>query len=81
MKFTRLLLLCSLLLLVGNTYVSGQVMIMESTCGTGTAGSLGDGAGATAAQTNTPYGTAYDAAGNLYLAEQGGNKVRKINIL
>ncbi len=79
MKFTRLLLLCSLLLLAGNSYVSGQVMIMESTCGTGTAGSLGDGAGATAAQTNTPYGAAYDASGNLYIAEQGGNKVRKIN--
>jgi sugar lactone lactonase YvrE len=46
--------------------------------GTGVAGSTGDGGLATAAQVSVPAGLAVDAAGNLYVAENLGNRVRKI---
>ncbi len=46
--------------------------------GTGTASSTGDGGAATAATVNDPGAVAYDLAGNLYVAEFVGNRVRKI---
>ena len=50
--------------------------------GTGTAGSTGDGGLATAATLNGPTGVAFDAAGNLYIAESSGatgHRVRKVD--
>lgn len=44
--------------------------------GSGTPGSA-DGNG-TAASLNAPHGLAFDASGNLYVAEQSGHRVRKI---
>jgi uncharacterized protein (TIGR03437 family) len=46
--------------------------------GTGVAGYAGDGGPATAAQINLPYGLAVDLAGNLYFADLGNNRVRRI---
>ncbi|MFE6094008.1 RICIN domain-containing protein [Streptomyces massasporeus] len=46
--------------------------------GTGTASSGGDGGLATAAQVNSPLGVAVDSAGNLYICEHGGHRVRKV---
>jgi hypothetical protein len=46
--------------------------------GTGTAGSTGDGGPATAARLNTPVRLAFDSAGNLYIADSGNNKIRKV---
>ena len=40
----------------------------------------GDGGPATAAELNNPQGIAVDSAGNVYIAETGGNRVRKIDI-
>src|ERR1035438_3424600 len=37
--------------------------------GNGTAGYLGDGAAATAAELNNPSGLAFDSAGNLYISD------------
>jgi len=42
------------------------------------AGPCGDGGKATSAQLNTPSGIAVDSTGNVYVAEQNGNKVRQI---
>jgi Secretion system C-terminal sorting domain len=43
------------------------------------ASSLGDGGLATAAGIQGPSAVARDAAGNLYIAEQYGNRIRKVN--
>ena len=48
--------------------------------GTGTAGSTGDGGLMGKAQFNAPMGLATDLQGNIYVADSGNNKVRKLNI-
>jgi hypothetical protein len=54
--------------------------IISTIAGTGTAGYNGDGIAATAAQINGPCGIIFDNAGNIYIAEYGGARVRKINV-
>lgn len=51
---------------------------ISTVVGTGTVGFGGDGGPATAAQLNSPYGLAMDAAGNLYIADTGNNRIRKV---
>jgi sugar lactone lactonase YvrE len=46
--------------------------------GTGVFGFSGDGGSATSANLNTPVGVAVDAQGNLYIADTGNNRVRKV---
>jgi len=53
---------------------------IQTFAGTGTAGFAGDGGPATAAQLNQPYGLAIDRAGNLYIADLGNARVRKVSI-
>ncbi len=53
---------------------------ITTVAGTGTAGFGGDGSAATSAQLNTPMGVAVDAAGNIYIADNGNNRIRRINI-
>jgi sugar lactone lactonase YvrE len=52
---------------------------MSTFAGTGTAGNSGDGGPATAAKLNILRGLAFDAAGNLYVADFGANVVRVIS--
>ena len=47
--------------------------------GTGTAGSSGDGGAATSAQLNGTSGISVDVSGNVYIADSGNNKIRKVN--
>ena len=47
--------------------------------GSGTPGSTGDGGAAGSATLNLPFGLAADAAGNVYITEFLGNRVRKVN--
>ena len=47
--------------------------------GTGTATFGGDGGAAVAAQVSSPYGVALDGAGNLYIADTGSHRIRKVN--
>ncbi|HUA58933.1 MAG TPA: hypothetical protein VML19_09280 [Verrucomicrobiae bacterium] len=52
--------------------------IITTIAGTGIAGFSGDGGPAASAQLNLPYGLAADLAGNLYIADLGNNRVRRI---
>jgi sugar lactone lactonase YvrE len=74
----------------GNVYVAdaagNRVRIIapngsiQTFAGTGVAGFAGDGGPATAAQLNQPYGLAFDTAGNLYIADLGNGRVRKVSV-
>jgi trimeric autotransporter adhesin len=52
--------------------------IIDTVAGTGSIGSSGDGGPANQATLNFPAGLATDAAGNLYIAEYTGDRVRKV---
>ena len=57
--------------------VSNGVII--TVAGSGTRGFSGDNGPATSAQLNAPTGVAVDSAGNLYIADSGNNRIRKIS--
>lgn len=50
--------------------------LITTLAGSGTAGFAGDGAPASVAQLNNPTGVAVDSAGNVYVADNGNNRVR-----
>ena len=52
---------------------------IETYAGTGEPGSTGDGGPATEAQLNDPNGLAFDDAGNLYVSESSGLRIRVID--
>jgi signal peptidase I len=58
--------------------VTASTGVISTIAGTGTAGSTGDGGQATSALLNAPRGIAVDASNNVYIADTGSNKVRKI---
>jgi len=51
---------------------------ITSIAGTGAAGFSGDGGPAALAQLQQPYGISVDPAGNLYIADLGNNRIRKV---
>ena len=48
--------------------------------GTGLAGFSGDGGPAAQAQLASPYGVAADMAGNIYIADLGNARVRRVGL-
>jgi uncharacterized protein (TIGR03437 family) len=48
--------------------------------GNGTAGYLGDGGPATSSELSNPCGIAVDSAGNIYIADQDNNRIRKMTV-
>jgi gliding motility-associated-like protein len=72
----------------GNLYMADNVNnrvrminssgIITTVAGNGTNNYSGDGAAATAAELNGPVGVVFDAANNLYIADNGNNRIRKI---
>jgi len=73
----------------GNVYISdtgnGRVRkisaggVISSIAGDGSTGYSGDGGPATSAALNYPTGLALDAAGNLYIADSGNSRIRKVS--
>jgi uncharacterized protein (TIGR03437 family) len=71
----------------GNVYISefGDSRIrkisggkISTIAGNGTFGFGGDGSAATSAQLNVPHGLCVDSGGNVYVADFGNNRIRKI---
>src|ERR1700691_917364 len=52
--------------------------VIETLAGTGISGFSGDGGPAAQAQLNSPYGLALDWQGNLYIADLGNARVRRV---
>ena len=72
----------------GNVYIvdayNSKIRMVNSTgiittfAGTGEYGSSGDGGAATSAQLAGPTGVSVDISGNVYIADEGNNKIRKV---
>jgi YVTN family beta-propeller protein len=58
--------------------VNASTGIISTIAGTGVGGYSGDNGPATSAQLNSPYGVSVDAAGNLYIADYGNHRIRKV---
>ena len=61
--------------------VFGQSMTADdiyTVAGNGAANYSGDGGPATSAELNSPYGVAFDSAGDLYIADWGNNRIRVV---
>jgi hypothetical protein len=53
--------------------------VITTVAGTGIPGFGGDSGPATSAQLNNPYAVAVDSAGNLYIADTGDQRIRKVS--
>lgn len=59
--------------------IDSKTKIISTIAGNGTAGYSGDNGWATQASLNAPERIALDAAGNLYIADTGNHRVRKVD--
>jgi len=71
--------LCILFIVIASIAKQSQAQIITTVAGNGTQGYSGDGGQATAASFYDPYEVAFDAAGNMYIADQSNNRIRKVN--
>ena len=55
--------------------------VISTVAGNGAFGYSGDGGAATSAQLNYPTSVKVDSSGNLYIADNGNNRYRKVNAL
>ncbi|WP_162537524.1 choice-of-anchor D domain-containing protein [Granulicella sp. WH15] len=58
--------------------ISASTGLITTVAGNGTAGFSGDGGPAISAELNSPYGLAFDKAGNLYVADSSNNRIRMV---
>ncbi len=60
-------------------WVDAVTGIIDTIAGTGTKGYGGDGGPATAAELSDSRGVAVDGAGNLYIADSGNDRIRRVD--
>jgi hypothetical protein len=71
-------------LYIGDTYhyrvrkVLASTGIISTVAGSGTAANTGDGGPATSAGLDQPFAIALDSAGNIYIGDNAGGKIRKV---
>jgi hypothetical protein len=75
---------------IGNMYIADHnynrirkvdtAGIITTIAGNGTAGYIADGIAATASELNAPSGVAVDGCGNVYIADDGNSRVRKVDV-
>ncbi|MFH0947727.1 MAG: hypothetical protein V1833_01840 [Elusimicrobiota bacterium] len=53
--------------------------VITTIAGTGVAGYSGDNVDATSSAINDPFGVAVDDSGNIYIADEGNNRIRKVD--
>jgi sugar lactone lactonase YvrE len=58
--------------------VDSETGVISTVAGTGTRGFAGDGGPARGAVLNWPDGLAFDASDNLFIADSGNNRIRKV---
>ena len=58
--------------------VSSATGLISTYAGNGTQAFGGDGGAATAASLDSPWGVSVDPVGNLYIADSGNNRIRKV---
>ncbi len=61
--------------------INRRTETMTTLAGTGVSGFSGDGGPASEAQLNQPVGVAVDIAGNVYIADRGNRRIRKVDLL
>ena len=54
--------------------------IIRTVAGNGTQGNIGDNGPATSAELNGPLGITVDNGGNLYIADTGNNRIRRVDV-
>ncbi|MBM3933338.1 MAG: hypothetical protein FJ319_03400 [SAR202 cluster bacterium] len=59
--------------------IAAQTGIITTVAGTGIAGHTGDGGPAASARLRTPHGVAVDSAKNVYIADSGNHRIRKVD--
>ena len=69
--------------LVGGVWYSPAAMaqtgVIQTVAGSGTRGYSGDGSDATLAQLSNPTGGAVDGSGNVFIADYGNHRIRKVD--
>ena len=71
----------------GNLYIADEIGLVRkvsggvitTVAGNGTQGFSGDNGPATSAQLRRPYGVAVDSAGEVYIADSGNDRIRKVS--
>jgi len=66
-------------MIVFETSFFSRAQTITTLAGNGLFGSTGDGGPARLAKLGSPSGVAADRSGNIYIADQGGQRVRKVN--